>query len=197
VTPCLRPDQIVDVIDGAADRAVAAHLDACGHCRAALAEVREALAAAAGVEVPEPSPFFWPQINARVRSAIDDEARSQAATGWRAWLRWDVVVPLAGLATLVVALTSTIDRAPSTTPAPPAETRVAPGDPGLAAGEAAPGDSALELMLDLMATLPDGDWTTLGVSRLPELGVAAQSLSAEEQQALSAILQAAVERPQS
>ena len=196
MTHCLGPDQIIDALDGTADRAATAHLDACPQCQAAVAEVRDTRAALEGVEVPEPSPHFWSQVNARVRAAVDDEARTYTAPWW-AWPRWDVVVPMAGLATIVVALTTAIGRVPATVPSSPA------AEAGVAALELTSSDSpavvddAFELMLDLAATLPGSEWDTLGVSALPDLGVAAQALSADEQQALSAILQAAVERPRS
>ncbi len=195
MTPCLRPDELLDVVDGVAARDAVAHVDSCPHCQALVAEARAALAEAAQVDVPEPSPLFWPQVNARVRAAIADEA--QAPVGWRAWLRLDVLVPLAGLATLVVALTSAIGRVPNAADAPAADVALFTDAPVATVDAAGAGDGALELVLDLVASLPESDWDTLGLTAVPDLGVAAQSLTPDEQQALSAILQAAVERPQS
>lgn len=200
MTPCFRPDQFVDLLDGDASAAAAAHLAACAACRATLAEVRLALAFAAEAEVPEPSPLFWPQVNTRVRAALDDAARERAP-GWWARLRVDVVVPLAGLTAIVVALASAIGRVPSGTNAVPPGARGSAGGDGpvasAAAGEPAGGEGALELMVDLAATLPDSEWDTLGLAALPDLGVVAQALSPDEQQALTDLLQAAVDRPQS
>lgn len=194
MTPCLRPDEFIDVLDGAADPAATAHLVACAVCQATLAEVRDALAEAERATVPEPSPLFWPQVNARVRAAIADDPHASA--GWLAWLRWDVVVPLAGLATIVVALAAAVGRVGTATPAAPIGAVAGLGAGDRTAADAA-GDGALELVLDLAATVPDGEWDTLGVARLPDLGVAAEVLSLDEQQALNALLRAAVERPQS
>jgi hypothetical protein len=197
MTPCLRPDQFIDVLDGTAEAATAAHVGECAGCQATLAEVRLALAAAVEVEVPEPSPLFWTQVNARVRGALDD-ARQDSAGGWWGWLRWDVVVPLAGMAMIVVALTSAVGRVPSASaPARPDDAAELPVERSAPAGEPTSGDGALELMLDLAATLPDSEWDTLGMATMPDLGVAAQSLSPDEQHALTVLLQAAVDRPQS
>lgn len=206
MTPCLSPDEFVDLLDGtlAADRR--AHLDTCDACRATAADVREALTAAASLDVPEPSPLFWPAINARVRSAIATEAT--AARGWRAWLRLDVLVPIAGLALVVMAIASAVDAVspvgqfPSARGGAVAEERlVAEFGAGVldepAADAPATDDDALAMMADLADTLPDGGWDALGVTRLPDLDVAAAALTDEERSALASLLQSAVERPKS
>lgn len=197
MTPCLRPEEFIDALDGHAGRDGAAHVAACPQCHATLAEMRAALAAAESVDVPEPSPLFWSQLNARVGAAISDETRADAPASWWAWLRWDVVVPLAGVATVVVALGSGVGRAPGTQNASPvADAIIAVDDPSRAAADGDQ-DGALELMLDLAATMPGSEWDALGLSALPDLGEASQSLSADERRALSALLHAAVERPSS
>ena len=200
MTPCLRPDQFIDLLDGSAEAAAALHLTGCAACQATLSEVRLALASAAEADVPEPSPFFWSQVNARVRSALEGAPR-QSATGWWAWLRIDVVVPLAGMALIVVALTSAIGRVPTATgaarPVDGSDEHVAWPAGSATAGELASSDGALELMLDLAVAIPESEWDTFGLAALPDLGVVAQSLSPDEQHALTALLQAAVDRPQS
>ena len=197
MTPCLGPDQFIDVLDGSAEDTTAAHVAECAVCQATLAEVRLTLAAAAEAEVPEPSPLFWSQVNARVRGALDGTTQ-HGATGWWAWLRFDVIVPLAGMALIVAALTNAVGRVPTSRSA------ARPGGEGAeatvvtaTAEEPASGDGALELMLDLAATLPGSEWDTFGLAALPDLGVVAQSLSHDEQHALVVLLQAAVDRPQS
>ena len=197
MSACLRPDEIIDVLDGVAGREAVAHIANCATCQTALDDVRDALTAAEGVHVPEPSPLFWSQMNARVRAAIGEAPRAEA--GWWSWLRFDVVVPLAGLATIVMALTTAVGRAPAPVPAPtpPVAAEATSAEASWVVDEPATRDGALELMLDLAATLPDSEWDTLGVATLPDLGVVAQALSADEQQALSALLRTAVERPQS
>lgn len=205
MTPCLSPEEFVDLIDGTLTADRRTHLDSCAACTATAADVREALAAAESIDVPEPSPLFWPAINARVQSAIADDA--PAGRGWRAWLRLDVLVPIAGLALVVMAIASAVDRvAPAgrgpndlvwlsenSTPMGLADGVI---DEPVAVSEPAT-DDALAMMVDLADTLPDGGWDALGVTRLPDLDVAAASLTDEERDALATLLQSAVERPKS
>jgi hypothetical protein len=203
MTPCLTPDEFVDLLDGALPAERRAHVDTCAACQATAADVREALAAAESLEVPEPSPLFWPAINARVRSAIADDAAT--ARGWRAWLRLDVLVPIAGLALVVMAIASAVD-AVSPVGQWPADPGIVVDTSGIEFGsgvldepatDAAASDDALAMMVDLADTLPDGGWDALGVTRLPDLDVAAAALTAEERDALAHLLQSAVERPKS
>lgn len=201
MTPCLTPDEFVDLLDGMLPADRRAHVDTCDRCRATAGEVREAWQAALAVDVPEPSTLFWPSINARVRAAI---AGPEAARG-RRWWRWPVLVPAAlGIAAVVAVVVSS---RPTSTPvtAPerePARAAVAPPTPDAAptASEAviAPiDDASLALMVDLAGELPNGGWDALGVSALPELDVAAAVLSDDEQRALEALLKAEVSRSKS
>lgn len=190
MTPCLRPDEFIDLLDGAGEPAARAHVAHCAACQATLADVQQALQAAQALDVPEPSPLFWPQVNARVAAAVTADAAP--ARGWRGWLRLDVLVPLAGLALLVVALASAVGRVATPESAP-----IIALDQSEALVPADTDDGALELVLDLVATVPEGAFDSLGVAALPDLGVAAASLTADEQRALRALLTAAVERPQS
>ncbi len=207
MTPCLTPDEFVDLVDGtlAADRE--AHVAMCVACAATATDVREALAAAMSAEVPEPSPLFWPSLNARVQAAVAESA----ATGWRAWLRLDVLVPIAGLALVVVAIASAIDAVSPAAPVPsgrgivwigdgtpPVEFASEVADEPLAAPAATPmNEDALAMMAALASALPEGGWDALGVTRLPDLDIAAASLTADERDALAALLQSAMERPKS
>lgn len=207
MTPCLTPDEFVDLVDGtlAADRE--AHLATCAACAATATDVREALAAAMSAEVPEPSPLFWPSVNARVQAAVAESG----VTGWRAWLRLDVLVPMAGLALVVMAIASAFDAVSPSASIPAEDTSVSIGDgspsvefPAEVADDALvdpaitpAADDALAMMADLASALPEGGWDALGVTRLPDLDVAAAALTAEERDALAALLQSAVERPKS
>lgn len=205
MTPCLTPDEFVDLVDGtlAADRE--AHLATCAACAATATDVREALAAAMSADVPEPSPLFWPSVNARVQAAVAESA----VTGWRAWLRFDVLVPVAGLALVLVAIASAIDAVtPGASVPSGVEMAAGPGapvepvaevaeDPAAALAAAPATDDALAMMADLAAALPEGGWDALGMTRLPDLDIAAAALTADERDALAALLQSAVERPKS
>jgi hypothetical protein len=191
---CLSPDEIIDAVDGALPAGRRTHLAGCATCGDAVADARAALALAAGGDVPEPPAAFWPSINQRVHAAI---AVAEAAPGWRAWLRWDVVVPVAGLALLVLSLASAVDRAVgrdagSADDAAAARLAVEP-----LPAESLLDDDALALVEALAASLPEGGWEALGLTRLPELDDAAAVLSADERAALTALLQSAVDRPKS
>jgi hypothetical protein len=201
MTPCLTPDEFVDLVDGTLAAEREAHLAICAACAKTATDVREALTAAMSAEVPEPSPLFWPGVNARVQAAV----AGSAVTGWRAWLRLDVLVPIAGLALVVVAIASAIDAVSPAGPFPagpavavangPVEFPADAPDDTLAAPAAS--DDALAMMADLASALPEGGWDALGVTRLPDLDVAAAALTADERDALAALLQSAVERPKS
>jgi hypothetical protein len=196
MSPCLRPEEVMDLVDGTLDVDRRRHLDDCSSCRAAAASVRETLALVSEDEVPEPSVLFWPRINARVAAAIV----APRVPAWRRWLGWSVAAPVAGLAVLALVVAST--WSPSTpsdpgrnatlTTSPPAEP--IEDDAADAVGES---DSALALVIDLTRGLPDGGWDSLGLSSLPDLAVAAAVLTPDEQDALAEILRTAVERPTS
>lgn len=191
MTPCLRPDEFVDLLDGRAGRDAVAHSERCPVCQAMLADVRAALVEAQQAAVPDPSPLFWSQVNARVQAAMATAPQAAATSGSWGWLRPDVLVPLAGLTAVLVALTAALGRAPVSEPARPADAA------WRAADEPRLDDGAFALVLDLVASMPESDFDTLGLAALPDLEVAAQALSPDEQEALSALLQAAVERPPS
>jgi len=96
----LSPAQIVDVAEGCADGASAAHAAECGACRSKADAVAEAIRIAGADPQPEPSPLFWPHLAARVGSAVRRE-RAPAS----AWRRWGArLVPLGAAALLVAAI---------------------------------------------------------------------------------------------
>lgn len=191
MTPCLAPDEFVDLADGTLSPARRAHVAQCASCRALAVEMREALALAVSADVPEPSPFFWATLNARVRADIARTAPD--APRW--WWRWNVLAPMAGLVALVVALTSTVERAAPAAPAGPGSSvaprlDVADDPPPLT-------DDALAMMIDLAADLPEGGWDALDVRNLPDIGEAAAVLATDERHALAALLRSVTDRPPS
>src|SRR5436190_125575 len=66
----LRPDELIDLAEGTRPESSASHLRTCEACRRQLADARAMIAAAADVDVPEPSPLFWEHFSVRVREAI-------------------------------------------------------------------------------------------------------------------------------
>lgn len=67
------------------------HLAACARCRADVDAARAALAEAAAVTVPEPSPLYWDALSRRVSDRLASNAPRRAAVGWPFWR---VLVPL-------------------------------------------------------------------------------------------------------
>ncbi len=126
VTPCLRPEELVDLVEGMLPAERAAHAAACETCRAAAADLAATWAEARAAEVPEPAPYFWTALSQRVRAAIGEPPPRQ---GWAAWLRWDTVVPLAGMAALLMALAAAIPRPPAALDRPPIAEAAVPVDP--------------------------------------------------------------------
>lgn len=146
----LTPDTFIDLVDGTVAEREVVHLAECAECREQLDELRAAWALAVDVDVPEPSPWFWDQLSARVREAVAAEPRG----GW-AWLRpWSW--PAAGFATtaLVVLAAFVLLRGPGPERA---STDVAEGRPveNLAAVVPLADDESFSFVADLAA---DVDW---------------------------------------
>jgi anti-sigma factor RsiW len=94
------PEELVDALDGTLGANRRAHLDTCDQCRREAASLHALMSDLRSSEVPEPSPLFWDRLSARVRQTIDEEPLSAP----RRWFQWPVLVPVAGLAMLVIAL---------------------------------------------------------------------------------------------
>jgi hypothetical protein len=108
VTPCLGPDEFVDLLEGQLPAARAAHVEACPACREQFAWLQGTLRDALDAPVPEPSPLFWNSLAARVRRDVDGAiGRSR-----RRWWDLPVLAPAVGLAAAVALLVATIARVP-------------------------------------------------------------------------------------
>lgn len=100
------PDEFVDAAEGTLRAERAAHLASCARCGEQAAAVRKALGMAREVDVPEPSPLYWPHLAARVRERVATETIVPA---WRAGEWWRVsgvrrLVPAASVAALCAAV---------------------------------------------------------------------------------------------
>jgi hypothetical protein len=96
----LSPDQVVDVAEGCADAAVAAHGAACASCRAKAESLADAVRLAESDPGAEPSPLFWPHLAARIGDAVRrEEVRTPF---WRAW-GWRLA-PIGAAAVLMIAV---------------------------------------------------------------------------------------------
>lgn len=86
--------------EGAAAPGLVAHAASCDTCRAKVDGLRDGLRLAALDPVPEPPPFHWENMAARVGEAVRRE--EEAAAGWR--IRRRCWAPVGAVAVLVVAV---------------------------------------------------------------------------------------------
>ena len=110
----LQPDELVDLAEGARAESSAPHLDECAVCRLQLEELKTTMAAAADVDVPEPSPLFWDHFSERVRDAVAAEGAPR-----RSFWTWPrVVIPAAAVATAALAVAITLNTGGVVAPTP-------------------------------------------------------------------------------
>jgi hypothetical protein len=121
VTGHLTPDEQIDSFEGTLGSDRAAHLDACGTCRDAVARLRETFDAARRVDVPEPSPLFWQHQAARISELVADASIQRPRSAWMyaAWVGSAAAVAAAGLLFLRTASTPAPSLLPSLPPSPP------------------------------------------------------------------------------
>ena len=181
----LTADELIDAVEGALDAPRQQHLDACEACRLQVADLASVLGEALALAVPEPSPLFWAHLSQRVRSSID--AEPPAVGGWRQWLRWPVLAPIAALTLLVMALAVAVPREP----------QLAPHTAGNDTADVTTDDS-FAVVADLVGDL---DWDTAMSAGLTVAPGAADraviALTAAEQQELTRLLQVELTRAKS
>lgn len=146
-----RPDALLDMVEGTASPAVVAHVASCAACQAQIAGLDRALASAAAVDVPEPSPLFWDHLSARVREAVAVEPQPLSESWAARWWAWPSGVAVG--AAVVLLASGFFFRAPSVTPPDTVAMAPASDDTG-APADAAP-DASLALLADLASDL---DW---------------------------------------
>lgn len=185
----LTSDELIDAVEGLLEAERRAHLESCDWCREQVAQLAATFHEAREVEVPEPSPLFWSHLSARVRAAIEAEP---TPGGWRRWVTWPVLAPVAALALVVFALAVSVPRPDDTTP-------MAENEPPPVAVEATPAtDDSWTLVADLVGGI---DWDTaveagLGV-RPGAAERAAMDLTPQEQRELRRLLTEELEKAKS
>lgn len=181
----LTPDELLDAMDSVLAPERRPHLESCDRCRRELAGLSSTLGEARGVNVPEPSPLFWQHLSERVRTSID--AEPLPAGGWAGWLRWQVLVPLGVLALLVMALVLAMPVREGGSP-----------DVAVAGTEVPLADDSWVLVAEMVG---DVDWDTAhaaGVVPRPNaVEQALLELTPQEQQELTRLLQAELQRAKS
>ena len=184
----LTAEQLVDIAEGAASEGqapalseVEGHLLSCAACRAQLADLRAMMAAAADVDVPEPSPLFWDHLSARISNAVDAEP---PISGWNWWLRAALPFVLATAAAVAIAAVMTTRLiAPHAEPASTAAFRAAPPATATPARETlAPDvtDPSLSLVADLSQDLNWDDTRAAGLAPRGSADHAVTHMSEEE-----------------
>jgi hypothetical protein len=200
----LRFDELVDLAEGAAAESAAPHLSACDSCRRQLADLRATMAAAARVEVPEPSPLFWDHLSERVREAVAADGVSRRS--WWRPLTWPpLAVPAAAGAAAAAGVVVAIVFAALLTsrvlaPVSPAgDSASSPAGPAvLSVWAEFADDPSLSLVADLATQM---DWDGDAASELTapsHVGAADQvmgELSAGERIEMRRLLQAELARP--
>jgi hypothetical protein len=181
--------ELIDLAEGTRGLHELPHAAACARCRREVESLRATMAAAAGADVPEPSPLFWDHLSRRVREAV---AAEKAPARGRRW-PWPIFVPAAAAAALLVAALLLPDRNPAgggfAHPSEPSAS--GPGSFSLADPLVPEEDASYALIRDLAADL---DWETAVEAGLtaPDLafGHLAGALEPAEQLELQRLLQA-------
>src|SRR3954447_19433722 len=92
----LKPEELIDLAEGAAAETAFPHLGSCAACRQQLSGLRATISKLASIDqlgdVPEPPPFFWDRLQPHVADGV---AAEPARSPLRRWLsmRPPVVVP--------------------------------------------------------------------------------------------------------
>jgi hypothetical protein len=179
----LTPDELIDAMEGMLSPERQAHLATCEECQRALAGLSTVLSDAKQASVPEPSPLFWTHFSERVGTAIDQD--SNQAGGWPSWMRWQVLAPIGVAAMIIFALAMNMRG------------RAVPDDiADNAPAVEQPGDT-WAMVTELVG---DIDLDTASAAGVIEPDVAERAvlhLTAEEQQELTRLLKAELQRAKS
>jgi hypothetical protein len=164
----LTAEQLIDAIDGAHTPMADAHLQSCDVCRLQVAELRAVRdAAAAGGDVPEPSPLFWDHLSARVHEAVAAEGGARVAW-WRPSAWPALMIPAAAALVIAFGLASVLTLRLTPNRVAPQQ---APAE-AIAATPPAADDASLNLVADLASQM---DWESAS-----QLGVALHAGAADE-----------------
>ncbi len=189
--------EIVDLVEGRLAAARAAHVDSCADCRARVDSTREALAGAADLQVPEPSPLFWEHLSSRVREAIDREPPPAVAAG-RLFLGLPAWAWAAGAALAMVVASAAIWRGSQPAVAPATQAAITRPPAGLLPAE--PGhdiwnediesDQAWAVVRDVAEDIDWDDVSEAGITVRPQAAEhVVPQLSGDERSELARLIE--------
>ena len=105
------PGELMDVLDGAPDHGLRAHVAGCAACRARLDEARQGLRLAADAEIPDPPPVYWEAFGRKLAGRLENEPTT--------WQRRRMAPALVAAAVCVMIVgTLLLGRRPKPTPTP-------------------------------------------------------------------------------
>jgi len=195
-----RVDLVEAISDADSDKLT--HLASCDRCRDQLADLRATRAIVSEIEVPEPSPFFWDHLSARVRDAVAAEAAAPDRWWQHLW-SWPRVLAPASALVAVILIAAVALRTSMQAPVLPGPL-VAAHQENQGSSSAAPpellGDtiSTDDASLVLMADLTDGmEWDAEADAGLTPDGSAEHAIthmSATELQQLASLLKEEMSR---
>jgi len=104
----LKADELIDLAEGTRAESSVPHLATCDACGRELSELRQAMALATEVSVPEPSPLFWDHLSRRVSDAVTADGLPRPI--WWSWWRAPrlAVAALVAVAAVVFAVAITL-----------------------------------------------------------------------------------------
>jgi len=176
----LSEDERVDAIEGTLSAPRRAHLHDCVECRqevAALQQVWDGLAVDARIDVPEPPPVFWDQLQARVGRAVD----TRTAAWWSGARGWMSLAAAAAL--LLVVSWGVVPRTPVAD--------VVVSDADAVVETDAIGDTAQwQFVSDMLASLEDDAAREVLRPSTGSFDGALATLTASEREAFARLLQA-------
>lgn len=200
MTRHLSPAQLLDVAEGAAAAGLVAHAASCDACRARVDGLRDGVRLALSDRVPEPPPFFWEHMAARVGEAVRQE--EEPAAGWRFWRRrWAsagavavLVVAVAAGASLWKGQSQGVASAPGSGPAAAPSALKLESSDDLVSQD----DPSWNLLRALSADVVFDDGVSASVLPVPGAADRAlQQLTETERIELARILRAAMAKPAS
>jgi len=171
MTPHLTPEDLVARLDRTLPATRAAHLQECGSCRRALADLEASMSLVQSAsDAPEPSPLFWEHLSDRVRTATADAPVQGASIWWR---------PLTALGVLAAAVLVVVV---ARTAVQPATSRT---DAAVVSTESSD-DAAWQAMAEAASTLSSDD-VRVAVALVPEAPLVTD-LTPEQRQAFVLLL---------